>query len=236
MLSSPSGWSAAENAACDMHHGERRGNFFHHLLRRSSSADMIPVVVLRITSLTSTSRSSSRVRFACTVLGWRIHVIRAVRDLKIDLSDVREVDLRNQLGSCQRLMTSQEMMKKILGASRGAYRRAFSTADQRPKVRQQDDRIEEGVRSNCGKFSTSRSRQKSFPGAWLTGRCPANIRNAIGASAESATPAGLVEDHNPGRSIAGASTAGWVIVVTGCGHAGIINILTFARQNFPTSH
>ena len=38
--------STVENAACDMHHGERRGILFHHLFAKGhQSADMIPVVV-----------------------------------------------------------------------------------------------------------------------------------------------------------------------------------------------
>ena len=47
------------------------------------------------------------------------------------------------------------------------------------------------------------------------------------------TPAGLVEDTIPEDQSLVLSTPEGLVVVTGCGHAGIINILTFAREEFP---
>jgi 7,8-dihydropterin-6-yl-methyl-4-(beta-D-ribofuranosyl)aminobenzene 5'-phosphate synthase len=43
----------------------------------------------------------------------------------------------------------------------------------------------------------------------------------------------LVEDTIPEDQSLVLNTPGGLVVVTGCGHAGIINILTFAREQFP---
>jgi 7,8-dihydropterin-6-yl-methyl-4-(beta-D-ribofuranosyl)aminobenzene 5'-phosphate synthase len=47
------------------------------------------------------------------------------------------------------------------------------------------------------------------------------------------TPAGLVEDTIPEDQSLVLNTPEGLVVITGCGHAGIINILTFARQELP---
>lgn len=47
------------------------------------------------------------------------------------------------------------------------------------------------------------------------------------------TPAGLVEDTIPEDQSLVLNTPEGLVVITGCGHAGIVNILTFAREQFP---
>ncbi len=47
------------------------------------------------------------------------------------------------------------------------------------------------------------------------------------------TPQGLVEDTIPEDQSLVLRTARGMVVVTGCGHAGIVNILTYAAQEFP---
>jgi 7,8-dihydropterin-6-yl-methyl-4-(beta-D-ribofuranosyl)aminobenzene 5'-phosphate synthase len=47
------------------------------------------------------------------------------------------------------------------------------------------------------------------------------------------TPQGLVEDTIPEDQSLVLNTREGLVVITGCGHAGIINILTFARGEFP---
>ena len=73
-----------------------------------------------------------------------------------------------------------------------------------------------------------------IPGAWLTGPVPRKYpeRN-WSVSGKVQTPAGLVEDTIPEDQTLVLNTPEGLVVVTGCGHAGIINILTFARAEFP---
>jgi 7,8-dihydropterin-6-yl-methyl-4-(beta-D-ribofuranosyl)aminobenzene 5'-phosphate synthase len=47
------------------------------------------------------------------------------------------------------------------------------------------------------------------------------------------TPAGLVEDNIPEDQSLVLNTPEGLVVIAGCGHAGIVNILTFAREQFP---
>ena len=69
------------------------------------------------------------------------------------------------------------------------------------------------------------------PGVWLTGPVPRDFpeRNWSG-SLKIAGPAGLVEDTLPEDQALLVRTARGLSVVTGCGHAGIGNILAYARM------
>ena len=73
-----------------------------------------------------------------------------------------------------------------------------------------------------------------FPGAWLTGPVPRKYpeRNWM-VSGKVQTPDGLVEDNIPEDQSLVLNTAQGLVVVTGCGHAGIVNILTYAGEKFP---
>src|SRR5579872_4102580 len=85
-----------------------------------------------------------------------------------------------------------------------------------------------------GKFIEHDAGADVFPGAWLTGPVPRKYpeRN-WSVSGKVQTPSGLVEDTIPEDQSLVLNTAQGLVVVTGCGHAGIINILTFAQQKFP---
>ena len=73
-----------------------------------------------------------------------------------------------------------------------------------------------------------------FPGAWLTGPVPRPFpeRN-WSVSGEVVTPAGKVEDTIPEDQSLVLNSPQGLVLVTGCGHAGIINTLTFAEKEFP---
>src|SRR5262249_54064779 len=68
------------------------------------------------------------------------------------------------------------------------------------------------------------------PGAWLTGPVPRNYpeRNWSGQR-QVRTPEGLVEDSLPEDMSLVLDTARGLVVVSGCGHAGVINTLEYAR-------
>ena len=69
-----------------------------------------------------------------------------------------------------------------------------------------------------------------FPGVWLTGPVPRKHpeRNWSGHT-EVRTPAGLVEYTLPDDMALIVNTGAGVVIVTGCGHAGVINIVEHAR-------
>ena len=72
-----------------------------------------------------------------------------------------------------------------------------------------------------------------FPGAWLTGPVPRVFpeRN-WSVKGDVLTPAGLVEDNIPEDQSLVLNTPQGLVVITGCGHAGIVNILTFMRKEY----
>jgi 7,8-dihydropterin-6-yl-methyl-4-(beta-D-ribofuranosyl)aminobenzene 5'-phosphate synthase len=87
-----------------------------------------------------------------------------------------------------------------------------------------------------GTFIEHQQAAELFPGAWLTGPVPRVYpeRN-WSVTGKVRTPAGLVEDNIPEDQSLVLNTPPGLVVITGCGHAGIVNILTFARKEYPQS-
>jgi 7,8-dihydropterin-6-yl-methyl-4-(beta-D-ribofuranosyl)aminobenzene 5'-phosphate synthase len=69
---------------------------------------------------------------------------------------------------------------------------------------------------------------------WLTGPVPRIYpeRN-YPADKLVRAPAGLVEDNIPEEQSLVVNSLQGLVLITGCGHAGIINTTAFARQQFP---
>jgi 7,8-dihydropterin-6-yl-methyl-4-(beta-D-ribofuranosyl)aminobenzene 5'-phosphate synthase len=82
-----------------------------------------------------------------------------------------------------------------------------------------------------GSFTEHAGPAQLFPGVWITGPVPRihPERNWSG-SRRVQTPAGPVEDTIPEDSSVVIQTAQGLVVVSGCGHAGIVNTLEYARQ------
>jgi 7,8-dihydropterin-6-yl-methyl-4-(beta-D-ribofuranosyl)aminobenzene 5'-phosphate synthase len=165
-------------------------------------------------------------------------VLQNARDLKIDLSDVGELILthnhRDHVGGLMTLR--KEMMKRnpsalsVVHVARGIF---YS----RPAPQGEDNQmiaLKKDYEATGGKFIEHEAAAEIFPGAWLTGPVPRKYpeRN-WSVSGKVQTPAGLVEDTIPEDQTLVLNTPERLVVVTGCGHAGIINILTFARAEFP---
>lgn len=69
-----------------------------------------------------------------------------------------------------------------------------------------------------------------YPGVWVTGPVPRKHpeRNWSGRTMVK-TPVGVVEDTVPDDMALVVDTAAGLVIVTGCGHAGVINIIEHAR-------
>ncbi len=165
-------------------------------------------------------------------------VLQNARDLKIDLSDVREVILtHNHWDHVSGLMSlRKELMKKNPSALSVAHV-ATGIFYSRPAPQGEDNLMigfKKEYEATGGRFIEHEEAAEIFPGAWLTGPVPRKYpeRN-WSSSGRVLTPAGLVEDTIPEDQSLVLNTPEGLVVVTGCGHAGIINILTFARGEFP---
>jgi len=165
-------------------------------------------------------------------------VIKNARDLHVDLSNVHEVVLtHNHWDHVSGLLTlRRELMKKDPAAlstvhvSPGIfYSRPAADGEHNPMIA-----IRKDYEATGGKFIEHSGWGEVFPGAWLTGPVPRKYPEHNWSSVGKVqTPEGLVEDTIPEDQSLVLNTPQGLVVITGCGHAGIINILTDAGTEFP---
>ncbi|HET7185812.1 MAG TPA: MBL fold metallo-hydrolase [Terriglobales bacterium] len=165
-------------------------------------------------------------------------VLQNARELKVNLSDVKDVILtHNHWDHVTGLLTlRRELMKKdpaalsVVHVGKGIfYSRPSPAGEDNPMIA-----IRKEYEATGGKIIEYDSGAPIFPGAWLTGPVPRKFpeRN-WSVSGKVQTPQGLVEDTIPEDQSLVLNTTQGIVVVTGCGHAGIVNILTYASQEFP---
>ena len=165
-------------------------------------------------------------------------VLQNARDLNIDLSDVREVVLtHNHDDHVTGLLTlRREMMKKnpaalsIVHVARGIfYSRPSAQGESNPMIA-----IRKAYEATGGRFVENSGGADLFPGAWLTGPVPRKYpEHNWSVRGKVQTPDGLVEDTVPEDQSLVLDTTQGLVVLTGCGHAGIVNILTYTATKFP---
>ena len=81
-----------------------------------------------------------------------------------------------------------------------------------------------------GTFVVHEAPTELLPGVWLTGPVPRpNPEKNWNPGLFLDTPQGRVEDNVPEDSALVFNTDEGIVVLTGCAHAGIINIVEFAR-------
>jgi 7,8-dihydropterin-6-yl-methyl-4-(beta-D-ribofuranosyl)aminobenzene 5'-phosphate synthase len=82
-----------------------------------------------------------------------------------------------------------------------------------------------------GEFITHEKPTELYPGVWFTGPVPRNNPEknwTPGLSLK--TSSGLVEDNVPEDSALIFDTGDGIVILTGCAHAGIVNITQYARS------
>ena len=166
-------------------------------------------------------------------------VLSNARELNVELSDVQEVILtHNHSDHVGGLLTlRREYMKKnpaalsVVHVGKGIF---YSRPEADGKEGNPVVALRQDYESAGGKFVEHDQAVELFPGAWLTGPVPRTYpeRN-WSVSGKVKTPEGLVEDTVPEDQSLILNTANGLVMVTGCGHAGVINILTFAEKEFP---
>lgn len=164
-------------------------------------------------------------------------VLENARDLEIDLSEVQEIILTHNHGDhVGGLMTlRREMMKKnpaalsIAHVAKGIfYSRPSPSGENNEMIA-----IRKQYEATGGKFIEHADAAEIFPGAWLSGPVARKYpeRN-WSVKGKVQTPDGLVEDTIPEDQSLVLNTPRGLVVVTGCGHAGIVNILTYATTKY----
>lgn len=168
-------------------------------------------------------------------------VLENARDLHIDLSNVEEVVLTHFHGDhVGGLLTLRREMMKRNPAALSRVHVAQGIFYSRPLKNGGEDNpmiaIRKAFEAAGGRFIQHDHAAEILPGIWLTGPVPRVFpeRNwsASPRSLGVQTPQGLVEDKVPDDQSVVLNTPKGLVVVTGCGHAGIVNILTDAESQY----
>ncbi len=163
-------------------------------------------------------------------------VLRNAAELGIDLSDVTDLVITHNHGDHTGGLVTlrRELAKKNARALSRAHV-ARGIFDRRPGA--------DGTEGNGllpfkleyealgGQFVEHEGPTQLAPSVWLTGPVPRQYpeRNWSGTGRVQ-TASGLVEDTVPEDTSVIVDTADGLIVVSGCGHAGVINTIEYARK------
>jgi 7,8-dihydropterin-6-yl-methyl-4-(beta-D-ribofuranosyl)aminobenzene 5'-phosphate synthase len=168
-------------------------------------------------------------------------VLQNARELGVDLGNVQEVILtHNHSDHVGGLLTLRTELMKINPSSLSRVHVAKGIFYSRPLPNGGEDNemiaIRRTYEATGGAFIEHEHAAEIFPGAWLTGPVPRPFpeRN-WSVTGKVRTPEGLVEDTIPEDQSLVLNTAQGLVLISGCGHAGVINTLTFARNEFPNA-
>jgi 7,8-dihydropterin-6-yl-methyl-4-(beta-D-ribofuranosyl)aminobenzene 5'-phosphate synthase len=165
-------------------------------------------------------------------------VLQNAGELNVDLSDVHEVILtHSHWDHVTGLLTLRREFMKKDPAALSVVHVAKGIFYSRPSAKGEDNHmiaIRKEYQATGGKIIEHAEGAELFPGAWLTGPVPRKYpeRN-WSVSGKVQTPDGLVEDTIPEDESLVLNSNHGLVVVTGCGHAGIVNILTYASTKYP---
>jgi 7,8-dihydropterin-6-yl-methyl-4-(beta-D-ribofuranosyl)aminobenzene 5'-phosphate synthase len=164
-------------------------------------------------------------------------VLKNAKALGVDLSGVRDVILtHNHDDHTSGLLTLRRELSKRNPEAMSRVYVGPGIFWSRPTKSGEDNAmiaVGRAYEATGGKFVEVPGWQELFPGAWLTGpikrKYPERNWDELGMVM---TPAGLVEDTIPEDLSLVLNTTRGLVVITGCGHAGIINILSQAADKF----
>lgn len=162
-------------------------------------------------------------------------VLQNVREMNIDLANVKDVILSHNHGdhTTGLLTLRREFMKKNPTAlSRVHVGKGIFWS--RPAGNGEGNhvvRIKSEYEATGGTFIEYNEPKEILPGVWLTGPVPrVHAERNWSGSGRMKTPEGLVEDNLPEDMSLVAVTDKGLVLVSGCGHAGIINTLEHVRK------
>jgi 7,8-dihydropterin-6-yl-methyl-4-(beta-D-ribofuranosyl)aminobenzene 5'-phosphate synthase len=162
-------------------------------------------------------------------------VLKNAKALDIDLSDVEDVVLsHNHWDHVGGLMTLRHAFAKT--NPRAMSRVHVGAAIFEPRLNEAGE-DQNGLRlikaeylSTGGVFIIHDKRTELYPGVWLTGPVPRpNAEKNWNPGLSLMTTQGRVEDNVPEDSALVFDTNEGIVILTGCGHAGIVNIVEYAR-------
>ncbi|WP_263418151.1 MBL fold metallo-hydrolase [Terriglobus albidus] len=164
-------------------------------------------------------------------------VIRNAHDLHVDLSGVQELILtHNHWDHVSGVLTlRRELMKENRNALSviHASEDIFSSRPSENGERNQMIALRKEYEATGGRFVVHSSGAELIPGVWFTGPIPRIYpEHNWTSSGKILTASGLVEDNIPEDSSVVLNSSKGLVIITGCGHAGIVNIATYAEKHF----
>jgi 7,8-dihydropterin-6-yl-methyl-4-(beta-D-ribofuranosyl)aminobenzene 5'-phosphate synthase len=159
-------------------------------------------------------------------------VLANTRELKIDLTGIADVILsHNHTDHTAGLVTLRRAYPASLGrahAGKGIFLERENGRNSMIATRREYEAL-------GGRVSEYTSFHELAPGVWLTGPVPRKHpeRNWSGAGRLRDAAGQLVEDNLPEDMSLAIETAGGLVLVSGCGHAGVINTIEHIRAKFP---
>jgi 7,8-dihydropterin-6-yl-methyl-4-(beta-D-ribofuranosyl)aminobenzene 5'-phosphate synthase len=160
-------------------------------------------------------------------------VLENARELKIDLSDVQDVVLSHfHDDHTTGLMT---LRREFAKTNRAAFSRVHVGQgiflerrgnDHNPMIAMKPE-----FEATGGKFVVHDKPEPIFPGVWLTGPVPrAYPEKNYPSRIELQKDGGWMEDDVPEDQSLVFNTNRGLVLLAGCGHAGLINTLQYARE------
>jgi 7,8-dihydropterin-6-yl-methyl-4-(beta-D-ribofuranosyl)aminobenzene 5'-phosphate synthase len=164
-------------------------------------------------------------------------VLRNCRELKIDLSDVPDVILsHNHQDHTGGLMTlRREYAKSNASAIGRAHVGSGIFLTRIGEDRFSNNHMAElkgDYEATGGRVIEYSEPKELFPGVWLTGPVPRKYpeRNWSGKGRLRTRDGKVVEDNIPEDQSLIVDTEKGLVVITGCGHAGVVNICDYSRS------
>lgn len=164
-------------------------------------------------------------------------VLRNTQTLKVSLADVEDVVLSHW--HSDHVGGFMTLRREAIAASRTALGRTHVGAGIfRPRFGGPPNvdinpmgRIKTDYEATGGRFVEHAAATELFPGVWLTGPVPRKYpeRNWSGRARVKESNGELVEDTIVDDMALAIDTAAGLVIVTGCGHAGVVNIVEHAR-------
>jgi 7,8-dihydropterin-6-yl-methyl-4-(beta-D-ribofuranosyl)aminobenzene 5'-phosphate synthase len=161
-------------------------------------------------------------------------VLRNSRELGVDLSTIEEVILsHNHIDHTGGLVT---LRRELSTSNPKALSRAHVGRGifwERPDVKPEESAltVRKAYEELGGSFIEHAGPAEIHPGMWLTGPVPrVHPERNWSDVTKVQTPEGLVEDTIPEDQSLVIETESGLVVISGCGHAGVINTLEYARK------
>jgi 7,8-dihydropterin-6-yl-methyl-4-(beta-D-ribofuranosyl)aminobenzene 5'-phosphate synthase len=163
-------------------------------------------------------------------------VLRNARELNIDLASIQNVILsHNHADHTGGLLHLRRELAKENPAALSRAHVGTGIFLSRPRNTTEGNimiKVKPDYEAMGGVFIEHNEPVELYPGVWLTGPVPRVFpeRNWSTRGGSVKTPAGLVEDTIPEDMSLVFDTDKGLVVLSGCGHAGVINTLEFARS------